>query len=279
MPSSLVSRSRSRSPIRHESEPLSSSVPNISLTPPTHHRSPSSSTLEALNMRSLLGASLSPPPRGRLEMIVDDHTVEVIPSSRESSTTRSGDTPPPSMEGYSPRPWEMTPKKKDSVPREQTEAYWKTKTRVRQAASSILSMTAEAARVGLALTSEAGELLPIPGLGLAARLLEEIWDAIEQVDSNRLACLRLTERCAEILLAVYEEVHNSGTGVLRELRQPLHQLRDAFEKILRFVQRLNSQPFWKRYLRRDQVLNDIEACNESLSDCLYMFNVCFSFTP
>ncbi|KAK7457153.1 hypothetical protein VKT23_010453 [Stygiomarasmius scandens] len=268
--SSQVSRSKSRSPVRHESDPLSSSVPNISLTPPTHYRTPSFSTIEALQASSLR-ASLSI-ARGRPESRANEVTFEVIPSTRESSATRSIDTPSPWLEKYSPRPWQMTPKRKDSVPQEQTEAYLKTKIRVQQAISSILDVTAEVARTGLKLVGEAGEILPVPGLSLAAKLLEQIWDAIEKVDSNRLACLRLSERCAEILLAIYEEIHSSGPVVVRELQQPLHHLQESFQRILRFVQRLNSQPFWKRYLKREEILEAIDTCNASLSDCLYMFN-------
>ncbi|KAF5356435.1 hypothetical protein D9758_009500 [Tetrapyrgos nigripes] len=261
--SSSASRNKSKSPVRHTSDPLSSSVPNISLTPPTQFRNLFDSWHHPLETR------------GRTKERSSDFTIEVFPSTRESSAEKSNwstDTPSPWLEKYSPRPWQMTPKKKDSVPKEQTEAYLKTRTRVQQATKSIIDISVELARTGLSIVGEAGEVLPVPGLGIAAKLLEEIWDAIEKVDSNRLACLRLAERCAEILLAVYEEVHSSGKSVLLELHQPLDQLIESFKEILSFVHGLNSQPFWKRYLKRDRILEQIDECNESLSDCLYMFN-------
>jgi len=133
--------------------------------------------------------------------------------------------------------------------------------RVQQAISSILDVTAEVARTGLKLVGEAGEILPVPGLSLAAKLLEQIWDAIEKVDvrrnldfygetdanpapqSNRLACLRLSERCAEILLAIYEEIHSSGPVVVKELQQPLHHLQEYVLKSCVF------QFFRLRYLQ------------------------------
>ena len=41
---------------------------------------------------------------------------------------------------------------------------------------------------------------------------------------NRLACLRLTERCADILISVREEIAEAGDDVGEELRTPLAKL-------------------------------------------------------
>lgn len=41
---------------------------------------------------------------------------------------------------------------------------------------------------------------------------------------NRLGCLRLTGRCAEILLSVREEIHEAGDQVGTELDAPLAKL-------------------------------------------------------
>lgn len=41
---------------------------------------------------------------------------------------------------------------------------------------------------------------------------------------NRLACLRLTERCAEILLSVREEIKEAGEQVGDELAMPIEKL-------------------------------------------------------
>ena len=38
---------------------------------------------------------------------------------------------------------------------------------------------------------------------------------------NRLACLRLTERCADILLSVREEIWEAGDEVGEELEKPI----------------------------------------------------------
>ena len=85
-------------------------------------------------------------------------------------------------------------------------------------------------------------LAPIAGLDEAAHGLLTIWDALQHVDVRfasiyrlsfpnssaiqtiKLACLRLTERCAEILLAGRAEVHDAGDKVGEELAAQLDRL-------------------------------------------------------
>lgn len=43
---------------------------------------------------------------------------------------------------------------------------------------------------------------------------------------NRLGCLRLTERCAEILLAVRHEIFDAGDAVGQELAPPIARLEE-----------------------------------------------------
>lgn len=86
---------------------------------------------------------------------------------------------------------------------------------------------------------------PIVGLEDAARLLLGIWDALQLVEVrrlpltsitfhinlalthfqiNRLACLRLTERCAAILMSVREEIAEAGDELGHELEGPVERL-------------------------------------------------------
>ena len=44
---------------------------------------------------------------------------------------------------------------------------------------------------------------------------------------NRLGCLRLTERCANILLSVREEIHEAGDQVGSELALPISKLEES----------------------------------------------------
>ncbi|KAE9393009.1 hypothetical protein BT96DRAFT_255304 [Gymnopus androsaceus JB14] len=131
----------------------------------------------------------------------------------------------------------------------------------------------EVARVGLEVVAETGEVIPVPGLAMVAKLLSNIWDAIDDVGSNRLACLRLTARCADFLLAIYDEVHEQGDKVKAELDKPLKRLESSFNLIYDLMVELRDRPFWKRFVERDEILNEIERCHESLNDCMVVFNI------
>ena len=97
----------------------------------------------------------------------------------------------------------------------------------------------------LELSTDLLRFAPIPGLEEAARTLLGIWDALKMVDVshlrhvcvsiiphrprgpdqiNRLACLRLTERCATVLISIREEIAEAGDDVGAELRPPLDRL-------------------------------------------------------
>jgi abelson tyrosine-protein kinase 1 len=43
---------------------------------------------------------------------------------------------------------------------------------------------------------------------------------------NRMACLRLVERCADILYGIREEIHDAGDDVAEELHEPIHKLEE-----------------------------------------------------
>ena len=84
------------------------------------------------------------------------------------------------------------------------------------------------------------ECTPVPGLASAAQTLLKIWDAVQLVNvrrfiyyteyiltlaqTNRLQCLRLTERAADNLLSVRQEVHDAGDEVGEELAVPYRRL-------------------------------------------------------
>lgn len=109
---------------------------------------------------------------------------------------------------------------------------------------------------------------------------------------NRLACLRLTERCADILLSVRQEILDAGNAVSLELKAPIAKLDEyvprpfpfkssqlitfisrAFDNVLVFLRKQIHRPFLHRYLKRDEILRSIAACDAGLSDALGMFGV------
>ncbi|KAF9023560.1 hypothetical protein BDZ89DRAFT_1069806 [Hymenopellis radicata] len=160
---------------------------------------------------------------------------------------------------------------KHTIPAEQQEGWNNVKKRVAQAASSILGTTLEVGHEALLLSTDLLEFAPIPGLQNVARTLLQIWDSLQLVDMNRSACLRLTERCADILLAVRLEVKDAGDQVGEELRLPITTLSHAFDSVRDFLIKEADRPFLKRYLRREENRREIAGCDNLLhqaSECL-----------
>ncbi|KAF8993552.1 hypothetical protein BDQ17DRAFT_1252756, partial [Cyathus striatus] len=116
-------------------------------------------------------------------------------------------------------------------------------------------------------------LAPVPGLAPAAKIVLNIWDAVENVDMNHLACLRLTERCADLLLSVRMEVRDAGDVVVEELRDPMRRLEESYTQVLTFLHAHNHTPFVKRYLKRDDIQRDIAGLDMALRDALNLFGL------
>ncbi|TBU21950.1 hypothetical protein BD311DRAFT_869668 [Dichomitus squalens] len=166
-----------------------------------------------------------------------------------------------------PRPW-----KQKTVPVEQTDGYIRTRNRVIEAATNVLGTTALVTHELLEVSVDLLRFAPIVGLEEAARTLLSIWDALQLVDINRLACLRLTERCATILMSIREEIANAGDEVGIELQPPLTRLVESFREVHLFLIKTSHRPFIKRYLQRDEIQRALGACHSSLTDALGMFN-------
>ncbi|KAF9255884.1 hypothetical protein L218DRAFT_911907 [Marasmius fiardii PR-910] len=165
------------------------------------------------------------------------------------------------------------PKRKATIPQEQTEGWLVTRQRVAQAVGSVLGTAVDAAHEALVLSADLLELAPVPGLSAAARTLLQIWDSLQLVDLNRLQCLRLTERCADILLSVRQEVREAGDQVTEELTIPIAKLTEAFNSVYVFLQKQAHRPFLKRYLKRDEILSQIQGCDAELKEALGMFSL------
>ncbi|KAF9780733.1 hypothetical protein BJ322DRAFT_278471 [Thelephora terrestris] len=230
-------------------------------------RSPSPARLDALS-RIITTNSLQ---RGRSR---SPHGGRTGSRSRESDnhSPELGDSWWGSREHLA-RPWHEPLKRKKTIPPEQTERWEVTRERVQSAAVSVLGTAGDVAHELLRNGVDLLGFVPIPGLDAAARTLLQIWDTLQQVDMNRLACLRLTQRCADILLSIREEVREAGDEVTIELQAPIGRLVDAFANVLALMQRQVNRPFLKRYLKRDDILRAIQGCDAQLNDSLNMFNL------
>jgi abelson tyrosine-protein kinase 1 len=123
------------------------------------------------------------------------------------------------------RGWEISaPKRRRTISSEQHTTLTRTRARVAEAAKSVLGAALDVTHEALVLSSELLQLAPVPGLAEAAKTLLNIWDALEMVDTNRMACMRLVERCADILSGVREEIVDAGPEVAKELTDPIAKL-------------------------------------------------------
>ncbi|KAJ6461227.1 hypothetical protein C8R47DRAFT_993608 [Mycena vitilis] len=160
-----------------------------------------------------------------------------------------------------------------TVPKEQTAGWERTRHVVAEALGKILPPALLIAHDLLEVSTEALKFAPIPGLDVAASLLLNIWDNVQAVDMNRLACLRLAERCANLLLSVVEEVHEAGDKVEKTMAEPLEKLVVTFTQVRDFLIKQAHRPFLKRYLKREETVREIAGCDTSLTDALSMFSL------
>ncbi|CAK5265672.1 unnamed protein product [Mycena citricolor] len=174
-----------------------------------------------------------------------------------------------------PRPWRDSPKRQGTVPAEQTDSWARTQKRVSLAVTNVLGTSVLLSHEILLRASELMEVIPIPvpGLQMAAKCLLSIWDDVQGVDLNRMACLRLAERCADILMSVREEIRDAGDEVGHELTAPIEKLNSTFERVHLFMSKQAQRPFLKRYLRRAEILREIVGCDKALGEALSLFGL------
>ncbi|KAJ7249861.1 hypothetical protein C8J57DRAFT_1437777 [Mycena rebaudengoi] len=254
-----TSRSRSKSPTYDRV--IASAVLETQTTPP--NAPPSTWWGRSLHRdrpwRDPESPDLSPPPSPRLGPKKLTHSPRE--PSKSSSDARGKEKVVEDDDGD------------EHIPKEHTEGWERTRESVSQAVGKILPVALVITHDLLEIGTDALRYAPIPGLETAAQLLLTIWDNVQAVDLNRMACLRLAERCANLLLSVLEEVHEAGDRVEEEMEKPLHKLTETFVEVRDFLIKLAHRPFLKRYIKRDDILRDIAGCDTSLSDAMSMFSL------
>ncbi|KAI9060350.1 kinase-like protein [Trametes sanguinea] len=90
---------------------------------------------------------------------------------------------------------------------------------------------------------------------------------------NRSACLRLTDRCATILISIHEDVAEARQEVGEVLRGPIARLVAAFDRIHGVVRKQFEGPFLKRYIQRKDHQGELSECHNDLCDALAMFSL------
>ncbi|TFK36539.1 hypothetical protein BDQ12DRAFT_755204 [Crucibulum laeve] len=171
-----------------------------------------------------------------------------------------------------PRSWGLVDDDSD-VPDEQKEGWKNTRKAVAQAAVSVLGTAGLMAKEGLTTGLELLEFVPLPGLQPVASTLLKIWEAVQLVDMNRLASLRLTNRCADMLLSIRQDIAEASDMIDEELSRPIEALNQAFLKVQILLESQSRSPFLKRYLKRKDMAGEITSCGDDLLNALRMFGV------
>ncbi|KAN0138399.1 Protein kinase-like domain containing protein [Lactarius tabidus] len=173
----------------------------------------------------------------------------------------------------SPSPLRLRqPLRKRTNPIEQAEGYTRTRACAIEAIGSALGAAASIGHEVLFTGVDLLQFAPVPGLDLAGKILLSIWDAVDMVEANRAASLRLIERCADILISIRDEIADAGDTVTEELRAPIKKLVKSFEEVRSCLNKLGQCSFLKRYLRRNEILSDISDCHTTLDDARETFN-------
>ncbi|GJJ14060.1 hypothetical protein Clacol_008317 [Clathrus columnatus] len=163
--------------------------------------------------------------------------------------------------------------KRRPLPPDQEIAYQRAKSAVAKALGKSVDVALDVTREAAEIGADALEFVPAIGLSVCARILVNIWNHVQEVETNRLSCLALTERCANILFSIRAEIDVVGDEVADSLREPMEKLTESFRRIEHFVSRQVSRPFLKRYLKRDEDSRKIIYCEASLTDTVSLFNV------
>ncbi|KAG1850060.1 hypothetical protein C8R48DRAFT_382008 [Suillus tomentosus] len=143
-------------------------------------------------------------------------------------------------------------------------------------AGTILDEALPALKTILECTYDVASLVPLPFFLEASRTLLIIWEACEQLSSNRLSCLRIVERCAGMLYFVREQIEGAGPTVGKELDAAFHVFRQVIFQIERFLCRISRRPMLKRFIRRAEIAKELCNCDQALMDAWLRFTATVS---
>jgi hypothetical protein len=107
--------------------------------------------------------------------------------------------------------------------------------------------------------------------------------------------LRLAERCATLLYSVRYDINETGVGTA--LNEPVERLCGALAQVCRgrfglsiffsadvifqiqtFLETQLHRPFLKRYVRREEIARELQACNDAITDAASRFGVGSSYS-
>lgn len=94
--------------------------------------------------------------------------------------------------------------------------------------------------------------------------------------TNQMACMRLVERCATILISIRDEIVDAAQTspeTLVTLQPPVEKLVSTFLAIDRLMRKQVERSFLKRYIKRSDIQGQIRECNDMLTDAISVFGL------
>ncbi|TFK66976.1 hypothetical protein BDN72DRAFT_899390 [Pluteus cervinus] len=119
------------------------------------------------------------------------------------------------------------------------------------------------------------DFVPIPGVKGLVQTILNIWNAFENVDSNRGECIDLIRRCTDILCSL-EKLKEMGSEAAEHSAVPFERLSKAFTSVESFVRSLQAQNAASRLLKHKNHSEKLQKCKEQLHDAFQEFQVCSS---
>lgn len=268
------SESRMKDLASSSSHPLNRITSTMTIQPEL--LAPAATVMPSSSFGTRAGEAMRPSPRDRsasVSRITELVMVDDLPASPSGSP---GIWWSLNRREVTARPWNDAGEAgNDTIPEEQKENWEQTRKTVSQAIGSILGSATLIAHRTLLASMPLLELVPVPGLTMAAKLLLGIWDAVQEVDTNRLVFLRLTERCACVIITLHQELQDAGEVVVQELSPSLRRIEELFTGIQVLVKKESNIPFLKRFLKREETLRHIETLNRQLDQELQILGPSF----
>ncbi|KAA1471777.1 kinase-like protein [Dentipellis sp. KUC8613] len=158
-----------------------------------------------------------------------------------------------------------------AIPNREIEGFRDTRKRVACVVAAVLGTAVDMAPRELTIGVNLHQYEPIAGLENAGKTLMNAWNAFEQMQVHRAICLRLLDRCVDILLCVREEVVDAGNYVSAELRSPIANLERIFEDISILLSKYTQTSFLKLFLSFPAIGSEAAACDEELNEAFAKF--------
>ncbi|KAL1753244.1 hypothetical protein FB107DRAFT_276887 [Schizophyllum commune] len=120
-------------------------------------------------------------------------------------------------------------------------------------------------------------LIPVPGLGTAAKTLLIILRETKKVRKNRSECMHLTQRCALLLIDVRSCLDQLGDDLAEELSDAVARVTRKMLEIQMFLTKKNDSAYFTRLKGSSDLAVDIQQYTRQLDAAMASFSTSVKF--